>query len=209
MKRVIIDWFVPDSDTYFASHLTSRGFEIDKLDKALSYCDNFRMAIDGGSHIGTWAINMAKRFESVVAFEPAPDCYECLVANVEARRITNITAKNVALGKRSGWCSISDESGNTGSRTISYGDDGPIPVMAIDEFNYPSVDFIKLDVEGSEIPVLKGALKTIEKCRPVMIVECKSVVGRHYTAAQVVQYVESLGYREAGGRKSDRVFTPR
>jgi Methyltransferase FkbM domain len=43
--------------------------------------------------------------------------------------------------------------------------------VALDEFNLPRVDFIKLDVEGMELEALQGAEKTIKSSRPVLLVE--------------------------------------
>ena len=43
--------------------------------------------------------------------------------------------------------------------------------LALDEYNLPRVDFIKLDVEGMELDALEGASKTIERSRPILLVE--------------------------------------
>lgn len=195
-------WYLPAADTYFASHLTARGFEIDKLDKALSYVDNFRLAIDGGAHIGTWAIYMAKRFNEVVAFEPAKDSYQCLIKNKEMCGIKNIVALDIALGESSGWGMMSDDGGNTGSRWVTI-HGGNIPIRSIDSFDYQIMDFIKLDVEGSELAALNGAVQTIKRCKPIALVECRD------DREAIIKFMDDIGYKELGGIKEDRVFGPR
>lgn len=210
MKIVTTSWALPDSDTYFAARLTSRGFQIERLDKALSYCGKFRMAVDGGAHIGTWAINMAKCFDRVVAFEPAVDSFECMVRNLADRGIKNVEPVNAALGQRVGLCAVVDHPariGNTGSRVISN-DTGIVPVVTIDGAGYEAVDFIKLDLEGSELLALVGATKTIRKCKPVLMVECREHPESDRTDA-IRGFLADLGYKEAGGREDDRVFIPR
>ena len=51
----------------------------------------------------------------------------------------------------------------------------PAIQKTLDSFNYKNVDYIKIDVEGYELCVLQGAKKTIERCRPIIQVECVAI----------------------------------
>jgi FkbM family methyltransferase len=56
-----------------------------------------------------------------------------------------------------------------------------VPIRTLDSLRLTNVDFIKEDVEGHEIEGLTGALQTIARCRPVMLVE---VMGRNFSKFQ-------------------------
>lgn len=207
-------WDLPAGDTYFAKLLTDRGFEIDHLDEALKYCKNFRVAVDGGAHIGTWTAYMADKFDRVVAFEPAPDTVKCLTNNIKARGLGNVVIWRVALGDNEGWCSIIDDPsriGNTGARiAFVYKNGGDTQLRTLDGFEFPILDFLKLDLEGSEIRALKGATKTIERCKPTIMVECKEFNPIRFGGVRVVKdYLNAIGYQEVGGIRNDRVYVPK
>jgi len=65
-----------------------------------------------------------------------------------------------------------------------------VPVTTIDSFNLPRCDFIKVDVEGMEIEVLKGATQTIARTRAFLYVEND----RRDKAPALVRFIDSLGY---------------
>jgi FkbM family methyltransferase len=171
-------WRLPDADTYFAGRLTVRGFEIEKLDAALAHVRQFRTAVDGGAHIGTWSAQLAGRFEDVIAFEPAPDTYACLERNVAG--LPNVHTLRMALGacRRTGVM-VDDPSrpGNTGARYLGEG--SGCPVERLDELAIAHLDFLKLDLEGHEYFALLGAERTVKACRPVMVIEEKAFPGRY------------------------------
>ena len=61
--------------------------------------------------------------------------------------------------------------------------------MALDEFNLPRVDLIKIDVEGMELEALEGARRTIERSHPIMLIEKIKT-----DAAQLLQWLKAHGY---------------
>lgn len=209
-----LPWHLPKSDTYFASILNKspEGFELDHLEFALTHCHNFRVAVDGGAHIGTWSVALSKRFKTVYAFEPAQDTYDCLVQNLGVRGCRNVMAQNAALGNVFGMCkSVEDISreGNTGSRMVVPGM-GYTRMVRVDDLQIPNIDFLKFDVEGYEIFALQGAEQTIKYQRPTVMVECKQFVPPRNGGIQVVKdYLNSIGYYEVGGVRNDRVFVPK
>lgn len=201
-------WEIPELDTYFANKLTPEGWEIDHLNEALKYCTKFRTAIDGGAHIGTWSVNLDKMFDMVMAFEPSKDTFMALLKNVH-RYAPEVACFNAALGERSSVCNMVDDPtrlGNTGAR-IAVHLEGTIPVHTIDQYWLEDLDFLKLDVEGQETLALKGALQTIERCKPTIVVELKEFSPpRNGGVAATRLLLDSIGYREVGGLRNDKVF---
>ena len=199
-------WALPATDTYFRQHMTGKGFQVEHLERALTHVTRFRTAIDGGAHIGTWSCAMAERFDRVIAFEPAPDTWACLVRNIADH--DNIEAMNYALGNAAKMVSVGDDAsrpGNTGARFVREGNS--VPMVRIDDMALADVDLLKLDVEGHEYFALQGATETIARCRPVVIIEEKDFGGRFgidKTAAG--HFLRQLGMREIDRIRNDCVF---
>lgn len=207
MKRSNGFW-LPDEDNYFAPFLeNSEGFQLDHLEEALKFVKNFGIAIDGGAHIGTWAMAMSKRFEKVIAIEPAPDTYECLEANLLGK--WNVEVINAALGEYDGKTTIiNDEKrkGNTGSRYLCPGND--IDMITVDNLSLGRLDFLKLDVEGYEYFALKGAERSILTLKPTVVIEEKNF-GPRFGApvGRASEYLIELGMQEVACIGKDHVFT--
>lgn len=144
----------------------------EKLSVALSHVRDFRCAIDGGAHVGDWARILAGRFRDVLLFEPGDDGPLYVPPNVVIHRF--------ALGYHTGRADIMSTPKKQGARSrfIRFADmdmDGIVvgqtEVTTIDHLGRDDVDFIKLDLEGAEYYALLGAEKTIERCRPVIMIE--------------------------------------
>lgn len=135
---------------------------------ARAFVNKKSVVVDIGAHIGTFAIPIAAEVEKVIAFEPSSDAFALLSRNVE---INNASAQllNVALGseKGSGTLVVRNAS-NAGANTFVTG--GSIPVTTLDD-EVEHADFIKIDVEGMELEVLRGGARLIERARPVVLFE--------------------------------------
>lgn len=142
-------------------------------------CRPDRDSIDVGANDGSYVHFMRKYSRQVIAFEPMP-----ALAQVLREKFTSkVTVKTMALSRSSGTadlympvvdgvvvtgCStISDQASATypGHRAIS------VPMARLDDVYDGQVGFIKIDVEGHEQAVLDGAIETIRRCRPRMLVE--------------------------------------
>lgn len=190
----------PDADQYLFDRMPeNRLWQIEPFKVALEHCKNFRTAIDGGAHIGTWSLEMAKYFRHVWAFEPANDTYEALMQNIDGKGLP-ITALNQALGKEMGvvsmaWRDKDKKRSHTGARYITEGE-GVIRTF-IDDLAIADVDFIKLDLEGGETDALKGAIETLNRCRPVIVFEDKGFNKRFgYPEDSTRTFLADLGARE-------------
>ena len=86
---------------------------------------------------------------------------------------------------------------------------GLVPVMAIDQLALPACDLIMLDIEGDELPALRGAVQTINRYRPVIVAEDKGLGHRKGVVFGDISawLCNELGYRSAGMHGNDFAFT--
>lgn len=168
---------IPDSDTHFERVITTPMFEgkgtyqYKKIEAALQCVRKRRVALDIGGHVGTWSRVLGRRFERVDAFEPLAQHRECFKHNLADYRNVNLFPH--AVSNEVGSLSIHYVGDNTGHSHVGVGEE--VRAISIDSV-YESdtdVDFIKIDVEGYELPVIQGAEALIKRCRPVMVVEQK------------------------------------
>ena len=136
------------------------------------------LLLDVGSHVGSWGITWASASMNVVAFEPNPIIYQLVN---EAGLINKLTPKRftvhpLAVSDKEGVARLTAPGIDGGMASIVC-DFGSAPVNEevqttyLDFFDYdPNV--IKIDVEGAEVDVLRGARETINKHRPVIFFEC-------------------------------------
>lgn len=165
-------WFY-GKDEYVGKSLYNYGeFSGEECDIILSLADKNKLSLDIGANVGAIAQMFEYHKYPCVAFEPQPEIYKLLQKNFSGE------SHNCALGSTNGTAQMprlrygakynyGGMSLNTRTELGSY----PVPVKTLDSFNFDNVGFIKLDVEGWEEEVLKGAVNTINKYRPVMYIE--------------------------------------
>lgn len=188
--------------------------DIAHLDSALALHaqagGNFNCALDGGAHQGIWTRRMLQMFHEVVAIEPMPQNFKELPHDHK-----DLKAINAALGNHTGGVWLLPGPENTGQYHIDpeitqAGQDTPetTPLIAIDNLAL-DVDFLKLDVEGYEIYAIHGALETIERCRPSILVEINGLTERYgHTDAELHQAIIDCGYRHVKRWNKDHLFMP-
>lgn len=147
-----------------------------KLVPALEYVKNKGVAVDVGSHVGLWSYPLSKHFDQVLAFEPVPIFRQCWELNVSSGNGAILFP--VGLGEEKGMLDIhyiAEHTGKTGpippGKTPPRSEIIRAPITRLDEFDFPQVDFFKIDCEGHELAVLKGAVETLKRCKPVVVVE--------------------------------------
>jgi FkbM family methyltransferase len=154
-------------------------------------------AVDVGANLGLYAYAMARVHVEVHAFEPNPVVTRAL----QAWRNPRVHVHAVALASEqttatlripvqdgmplTGWASLG--SGRLPSAN-SY-EELQVTTKTLDEFALRDVRLIKIDVEGYEVEVLRGAAGTIERSRPVMVVEVDD--GNQIAIARIA---EEFGY---------------
>lgn len=137
------------------------------------------LIVDAGAFIGTHAVYFASMCPSteVWAFEPNPDSVAYLKANIEVNRAA-VRVLPKALGSRVTRAEVRSEiETNTGMASLEYEAAGPVEVTTLDsELSDRDVSLIKIDVEGFELEVLRGAVKTIDRSRPILCIEAHSPI---------------------------------
>jgi FkbM family methyltransferase len=140
--------------------------------------------IDGGAAWGYWTIRGAGYYRSVVAVEPDPKLIGTLSRNVSLNHLDNVIVANLALGAEDGETSFFRYSAGESSLIkehmgqVSQGVTS-VNVSTIDRLvaiHRLSPSLIKLDVEGAEADVIKGARNTIERFHPTLLIEVHSPV---------------------------------
>lgn len=156
--------------------------------------------IDVGANIGWLSLvgaNAVGINGKVIAFEPVPSTFEILKSNKELNKFSQITLHQFALGNSEEIVTIYPETDNRGGASIlnHESDCGiEIEVKKLDNLELNTkVDVIKIDVEGFELDVLKGAFKTIKKDKPKLIIEHS--IDRNNTAEQfeIYNWILDLG----------------
>lgn len=184
------------------------------LPKVLGYVVDRRVVVQAGGNCGQMVGPLAAEFGVVYTFEPDPRNFVALAVNTAS--LSHVFRFQAALGAR-------DERGRL--RGLQNGDrahpdncgawymsgDGLIPTLAIDDLGLSVCDLLLLDIEGAELPALRGAGETIAHCRPVIVIEDKGLgvqfFGQAPHAAQA-HLIEAHGYRRAARIKNDTVLVP-
>ena len=165
-------------------------------DAALQYIKQWRVCLDIGSNIGQWTRPLSKKFESVVCFEPNPNFRECFEKNIQE--------KNVLLWPY-GLSDKEHKAKQDFNSTVLHEEDGDIDCRTLDSFGLTNVDFVKIDVDGFEIPLLNGARETLSKNDPVINIEMKRDK-RTDVVVKCESILKDLGYKFQKRTKSDEVW---
>ena len=143
-----------------------------------------RVMIDIGANIGIFARPSAEQFEHVICFEPVFKNFEVLQKNLET--YSNVELHNLGLSNRDQTATFEFQTLKCG-HTKQVEEFVPNPefeqhtgeLTTLDRFNFESVDWIKIDVEGFENAVLDGSRDTIKRNRPWLLIEDNGQQDQH------------------------------
>lgn len=135
--------------------------------------------VEIGANIGVHSIPLARRCAPgpIFLFEPQQRVFQVLCANLALNEIGNAVAYPEACGEAEGEAVVPrldyDMAANFGGVSLQPAEASglKVRVIALDSLNLPVLGLLKVDVEGFEPLVLKGARETIARCRPVIYIE--------------------------------------
>jgi len=146
--------------------------------------------VDVGANVGAYTVRAAAHGMKVHAFEPNPENMKILKRNAELNEVS-VDTLEYALGSVEGKVSMFP---NGATSRIVDGEGIEVPVRTLDSFQLPRVDLLKVDVEGYELEVLRGAEQTLARCHPVMMVEMHHWIGAE-AEASLFNILLGAGYR--------------
>lgn len=129
--------------------------------------------VEGGAHIGIHTIRFSELANQgfIHSFEASPRNYNILKNTLDVNEISNVNLQNKALYLKNDIVYV-NESFAPDQDSITENNNGfPIEAISIDSLNLDKVDFIKLDIEGGEANAFRGAINTINKCKPIITFE--------------------------------------
>jgi FkbM family methyltransferase len=158
----------------------------------------------------------------VYAFEAHPFLYDVMCRNFKENQFTNITPMFGAV-----WDSADlelfypDPNYMTFCCRGSWGINPATPVtefgvtvksLTIDSLNLERVDFMKIDIQGADLRALKGARKTIERCKPAIIFEFETAFAESLFKEDLQDYldfVDEIGYKIIKQEVQDYLIVPK
>ena len=158
-----------------------------------------RQSVDVGANLGVYSRALSKLTPTVHAFEPNKELAQLLRRTLPR----NVIVHEQALSSRTGCgtlrtpvvngrpvfglASLEEHAAYPGS------DQEAVRVAKLDDVLDGDVGFVKIDVEGHELRVLEGASSLIERCRPVLLIECEE---RHNPGgpAALFSHLKKAGY---------------
>ena len=198
------DFWVPSNDVHIEQWKAGAPFTQNKcLNKFIKYCESqnkkMKTVIDVGAWCGTWSKAIEPFAKKVIAFEPDKVHFECLQRNCTI----NCDPRMEAVGAEVMEVSLTEDNFTQAKRVNEKGN---IRMINLDYMNYQDVDMIKIDVEGYEMQVLKGATKTLENIKYLMIELNNNTKKYGSNNMEVENYIASLGFKVLMDHWPDKVF---
>lgn len=145
-----------------------------------------------GAHVGMHALLMGKRGGAVVAFEAWPANYVALCQNIALNRHLDVRAELLALSNRRGEVALSPGSDSQTHHLTGREEAPALSVHSTTVDAYAAIHappaLMLIDVEGAELSVLTGARATLERHKPLLVVE------HHGRDGALAAWLGALGY---------------
>jgi len=170
---------------------------------SMKYVSSYRNALDIGSNIGQWTRPLAKIFDKVICFEPNPNFRECFKRNISESNVIlhpyGLSSHEHTAEQGKTDTHLNHKVGDTDPR------EGDIQCKSLDSFDLRNVDYIKIDVDGFEVPLLEGARETLAVNSPVINIEMKRRK-RPMITRKATGILNDLGYQYVKTTKSDEIW---
>ena len=185
---------------YLDSLIWRIGYPDPELYLLPSLCEEAKCSVDVGSCVGDYAFHMLRHSKHCHVFEPRPDAVETIRRCLEGTSFP-MTVHEIALSDAEGEMPLrvtpecaERSTLETSNQLEEFDEDHvTVPVRRLDDCDLGDIGCIKIDVEGHEEAVVKGAMETIRRDGPSLIIESEE---RHNSGAidRLVSLLTPLGY---------------
>ena len=167
-------------------------------------CDRTKVSIDIGASIGSYTVHLLNHSRKCYAFEPRSDSAAYLVDRLAARSNPRLRVEAVALSDHTGDAQLRVLVNEPGRSSIEKGNPVEqlgvvkvvnVPARRLDDYGaIEPVGCIKIDVEGHEDAVLRGARRILVRDHPTLLIEIEERHKRH-SVSTVSNFLQELGYQ--------------
>ena len=205
-KNIDVKFFLPyyKKDFIQKQIIQNRNFyEFDYLNHVCSLYNNIvereinnGLVLDIGANIGNHTIFFlkVKKAQEIFCFEPVKTTFKILKTNIEINNLqSKVQLYNVGIGEKNGNAALKHyNTNNIGTAQINFDANGDISVISIDELKIEKkINFVKIDVEGFELSVIKGMTETLKHSKPLIMIEI-----RDYLLNEIDNILIPLNYQK-------------
>ena len=190
---------------------TGTSEEIDIPPWVASYATKKNVIVQAGGNAGWYTKLYSEIFDRVYVFEPDYVNFICLNLNVPFDHVIKIQA---CLGDKRGLVKVKSKESDRGKTHVIKSDikkdiiPANIPTLMIDDLDLDECSVIHLDVEGYELFALRGAIKTIEKFKPLIALENREHWLRYgITTDDINNFLKSLGYKVVDQYRKEIIYS--
>jgi FkbM family methyltransferase len=163
---------------------------------------------DLGANVGFYTLLAAKLGARVLAFEPVPRNLAYLRRHIALNECENVTVVAAAISDHSGTAHFREGPLHTVGALVEDDADGyDVPVVALDAIvGTPAPQLVKIDVEGGEAAVLRGADHLLHESRPTVLLSTHSTALRRECVAMLLEAHYEV--QPMGGDQADLIARP-
>jgi FkbM family methyltransferase len=157
------------------------------------------VVLDVGTYSGVQTVRFSKivgNTGKVYAFEPDKESFETLLMNLSEHKCDNVIALNYGLYDFDGVLCFNSSGGMGAGVDMNGNDEIVVKTLSttVEELKIDKIDFIKMDIEGSEVPVLTSSREILRNFKPRLIVEPHYINGR-LNDKEIMREMMSNGYK--------------
>lgn len=187
-----------DQTIYYASRYGLADFQATLVHSQrliqLAKIKQIKTVIDIGANIGSFSmlINDLYPRSTIHAFEPIPSTFNCLQSNLGPNK--RIITNNLGISSKNGWTTMKHNPNKSVISSIVKKGNIKVKLTTIDSYieknNIKFIDLLKIDAEGHELEVLKGAKKTLSKTK-YLLLEVTVKNNKNYTFSELISHLYS------------------
>lgn len=201
--RAGLRWAMDAADYSHQDLFWSGAKDVAEIREALRCMPKGGVMFDLGANFGYYAITIASRLQGscqIYAFEPNPNTMRRFQTNIALNGIRGVSPLEVGLSDEVGFARIVETPDHSGAAYLRETAGSGLPTISLDIFceqnGIDRLDLIKMDIEGAELRALRGAVKTLKRFRPPLLIELnpETFEREGSSTRDVVVFLEDLGY---------------